>query len=66
MIIFSYMYQINVPALYQELEVKNLGRAKLLIGLATTLAAVVYILAGTFGFEAFAASSEDDIDKWFS
>ena len=60
LIIFSYMYQPNVPALYQELEVPNLARGKLLICLATLLAATVYILAGTFGYEAFADGSTSE------
>ena len=60
LVIFSYMYQINVPSLYQELEVKSLWNAKLIGGLATVMAAVAYILAGIFGYLSFAENSTVD------
>ena len=59
LIIFSYMYQTNVPQIYQELENKSLPKAKKLLGLGTTLAACVYIVAGIFGYIAFADGSTE-------
>ena len=67
LIIFSYMYQVNIPAIYQELEQKNLGTAKTVIFSGTALAAIAYITAGIFGYVAFAdGSSTEEIDKYFS
>lgn len=60
LIIFSYMYQVNIPAIYQELEVKSMYGAKKVIFLGTALAAVVYITAGIFGYIAFADGSTTD------
>ena len=60
LVIFSYMYQINVPSLYQELEIKSLRNAKLIGGLATVMAAVAYIFAGIFGYLSFAENSTVD------
>ena len=67
LIIFSYMYQINIPALYGELEVKSIGTISKVIIIGTIMAAVVYITAGIFGYIAFADNStEDELDTWFS
>ena len=60
LIIFSYMYQINIPALYSELEVKTIGNATKVIVVGTVLAAVVYISAGIFGYMAFADGSSEE------
>ena len=57
LIIFSYMYQVNIPAIYAELEDKTLGMAKKVIFGGTAMAAVAYIMAGIFGYIAFAAGS---------
>ena len=67
LIIFSYMYQVNIPQIYQELENKSLPKAKRLLGLGTTLAAIVYITAGIFGYIAFAdGSTVKQLDSYFS
>ena len=67
LIIFSYMYQINVPALYSEMEVKTIANGTKVLIIGTILAAVVYITAGIFGYIAFAdGSTEDELDKYFS
>ena len=67
LIIFSYMYQINVPALYSELEVKTVANGTKVIVVGTILAAIVYICAGIFGYIAFAdGSTEDELDTYFS
>lgn len=66
LIIFSYMYQVNVPQIYQELEVKTLANAKKVIILGTILAAVAYMVGGIFGYIAFSNSDPADLDKWFS
>lgn len=60
LIIFSYMYQVNVPGIYQELEQKNLLGAKKVLGFGTLLAAVVYVTAGIFGYITFAENSSKE------
>ena len=66
LIIFSYMYQVNVPGIYQDLEKKKLITAKKVLGSGTLLAAVLYISAGIFGYITFAdGSSQADLEKWF-
>ena len=67
LIIFSYMYQVNIPGIYQELEVKTIGNAKKIIFSGTALASVAYISAGIFGYVAFAdGSTEAELETYFS
>jgi len=56
-IMFSYMYQINIPALYSELEVKTTSNALKILIYGTVLAAILYISAGMFSYAAFADGS---------
>ena len=62
------MYQINIPAIYSELEQPDMGKIKRVIILGTILAAIAYTLAGIFGYVAFAADplGEAEIAKIFS
>ena len=69
MIIFSFMYQINIPAIYSEFEPqsKSLSMAKKVIFIGTTLAAIAYIIAGIFGYVAFAGNSTtEELDMIFA
>ena len=57
------MYQINIPAIYSELETKSLKQSKTVIFGGTVLAALIYITAGIFGYVAFAdGSTEEEMD----
>lgn len=56
LIIFSYMYQVNIPALYSELKVKNMENISRVLLIGTLIAASAYILVGVFGFTTFALS----------
>ena len=49
------MYQINVPAIYSELTDKSLKNMTKVLGFGTLGASLFYIIAGVFGFAAFAA-----------
>ena len=49
------MYQINIPAIYNELSEKNMDNMKKVLTYGTTGAMILYIMAGVFGFAAFAA-----------
>ena len=62
------MYQINIPAIYTELEKPDLGNIRKVIIAGTIMAALAYILAGIFGYVAFAADpqGEAEIAKIFA
>lgn len=53
LIIFAFMYQINVPAIYTELNIKTLPTAKKVIVVGTSFASLLYIVAGIFGWISF-------------
>ena len=56
------MYQINIPAIYNELTDKNMASMKKILVIGSFGAAFAYILAGMFGWVSFAATP--DIDKY--
>ena len=60
LIVFSFMYQPNLPAVYQELETKTMSRMWRVVFYATSIAVVCYAFAGFFGYATFA--NNDDID----
>jgi amino acid permease len=49
------MYQINIPAIYNELEVKDIKSMTKVLGYGTIGAGALYAITGIFGFVAFAA-----------
>jgi amino acid permease len=61
LIIFSYMYQPNVPALYQELKKRNMTNMNKVLYGGTAVAATAYIMTGMFGYVTFAAFPEDQL-----
>ena len=46
LVIFAYMYQVNVPAVYTELEIPNMKNIKAVLIFGTLLAVIVYIFTG--------------------
>lgn len=58
LIIFSYMYQPNIPALYSELKKREIKNMQKVLGLGTLLASCVYIVCGIFGFATFALNTK--------
>lgn len=54
LIIFSYMYQPNIPAIYHELKRKNMINMQKVLWIGTGIATVVYIIVGMFGYVTFA------------
>ena len=56
------MYQINIPAIYSELENPDMGKIKRVIILGTIMAALAYVLAGIFGYVAFAADPAGEVE----
>ena len=61
LIVFSFMYQPNLPAVYQELKTKTMPSMWKIVMYATTIAVICYILAGYFGFATF--SCYNDVDE---
>jgi amino acid permease len=55
LIIFAFMYQINIPAIYGELSDKSMKTITQVLTGGTSLAAILYIITGIFGIVAFAA-----------
>ena len=52
------MYQINIPALYNELEEKSMKSMTTILTAGTAGAGLLYCIAGIFGIVAFAACRE--------
>ena len=59
LIIFGFMYQINVPALYCELKVRNMQNINTVLFQGTLFACFCYIIAGVFGYVSFAATTDE-------
>ena len=60
LVIFAFMYQINIPAIYCELKVKSMvGMKKVLIG-GTVFATICYMIIGIFGYIAFTGGNITD------
>lgn len=57
LIIFSYMYQPLIPAIYHELKARNLNNMKTVLASGTGFASLAYILVGLFGYITFAKST---------
>lgn len=56
LVIFSYMYQTNIPMIYTELEKKDLTHMWKVMRNGTVGATVVYVMAGIFGYVTFASN----------
>lgn len=54
LIIFAFMYQINIPAIYNELTDKSIKNMKNVLGLGTLGAGTLYCITGIFGLVTFA------------
>jgi amino acid permease len=55
LIIFAFMYQINIPAIYDELNEKNMKSITKVLTFGTVGAGTLYIITGIFGIISFAA-----------
>ena len=56
LIIFAYMYQVNIPMIYVELETRNAREMGKVIAAGSTVAVAFYCLVGVFGYAVFAAN----------
>ena len=55
LIIFAYMYQVNIPMIYVELESRNSKAMAKVIGTGSSVAVIFYIMVGIFGYATFLA-----------
>lgn len=53
LIIFAYMYQINVPSIYLELEKRHYTTMSKVVGGGSIIAVFMYIVIGMFGYVTF-------------
>ena len=54
LIIFAYMYQLNIPALYSEMEKPNETDFLVILSSGTAIAVLFYLMVGIFGYAIFA------------
>ena len=53
LIIFAFMYQINIPAIYTELKTPSMLDMKKVLFSGTILASCLYMIIGMFGYISF-------------
>ena len=53
LIIFAYMYQPNIPAIYHEMKDKSMFKMKKVLASGTAIASFSYIFTGVFGYVTF-------------
>ena len=58
--VFSFMYQPNIPQIYHELKIKSVSTMSQILLTATSLAAIAYLFSGIFGYASFAQNSNVD------
>jgi amino acid permease len=47
------MYQVNIPMIFVELEIRNAKRMAKVIGTGSSIAVIFYIMVGVFGYATF-------------
>ena len=58
MIIFAYMYQVNIPLISYELERRNAKRMSTVLVRGSVAAVILYALVGIFGYLTFVNSDK--------
>lgn len=61
LIIFAYMYQPNIPAIYHEMKDKSMFKMKKVLAYGTMIASISYILTGVFGYVTFVQHPNVDV-----
>lgn len=56
-IIFGYMYQVNIPIIYIELENRNASKMSHVISSGSAIAVLFYTIVGVFGYATFSADN---------
>jgi amino acid permease len=57
LIIFGFMYQCNIPAIYNEMTNKHLRKGRKVLYIGTIAACICYVIAGVSGYVAFSAGT---------
>lgn len=57
LIIFGFMYQCNIPAIYNEMKERNLKKGKSVLYIGTVAACICYIMAGVAGYVTFSSGN---------
>lgn len=58
MVIFAYMYQVNIPMIYVELERRNKKQMAKVLASGSIVAVIFYILIGIFGYATFVSDPD--------
>ena len=53
LIIFAYMYQVNIPSIYLELTKRNYNTMSTVVTYGTSLSVLTYVVVGIFGYVTF-------------
>ena len=59
MILFAYMYQVNIPMIYQELDRRNHKRMSAVVRRGSIGAIFLYASVGVFGYLTFLNKKEE-------
>lgn len=62
LIIFAYMYQVNIPMIYRELNNRNTKRMARVISTGSGVAVLFYIMVGIFGYATF-VNNPDELES---
>ena len=62
LIIFAYMYQVNIPSIYIELEKRNYKSMSVVVSVGSTIAVICYSAIGIFGYVTF-VNTPDVLDE---
>lgn len=54
LIIFAYMYQVNIPMIYVELEKRSATEMGKVLAYGSAVAVLFYVIVGIFGYATFA------------
>ena len=56
-VIFAYMYQVNIPMIYSELESRNSKQMSKVLIFGTIGAVILYVIVGVWGYATFVNNS---------
>jgi len=58
MILFAYMFQVNITMIYNELERKNMRRMNKVVWRGSIVGMLMYAFVGVFGYLTFVEDEE--------
>lgn len=54
LVVFGYMYQVNIPMIYVELERREAKQMSIVVASGSAVAVIFYVIVGVFGYATFA------------